>query len=104
MCNSGKLSYSTRKIARQSRRELSKIYEKKYTVYKCGICNMYHLATKNGKSTKKGKDLQRTVLSIERFCNLSTRIERLTTKRRRELSGISKASKSNRRRCASVLD
>jgi len=100
MCSSGKITYTTRKMARRSRRELQHIYEKKFEVYKCSECGLYHLATKQqyGKPKKERKVVQRDVLSIERFCDLSSRIDRLDEKRRRDLSRTPKAGKSNKRR------
>ena len=100
MCTSGKITYTTRKTARSGRRELQKIHEKKFEVYKCSECGKFHLATKTtyGKSKKERKTVLRNVLSIERFCDLSSRIDRLDAKRRRELSGAPPAGKSNKRR------
>ena len=104
MCSSGKITYTSRQIARRNRRELQHIYEKKFEVYKCSECGLYHLATKRqyGKSKKERKIVQRDVLSIERFCNLSSRIDRIDEKRRRDLSRTPKAGKSNKRRGESI--
>jgi len=106
MCSSGKITYTTRKTARSGRRELQKIYEKKFEVYKCTECGKFHLATKqtHGKLKKERKIIQRDVLSIERFCDLSSRIDRLDAKRRRELSGAPTAGKSNKRRGGNYRD
>lgn len=105
MCSSKKVAYPTRKIARTNRRELERQHEKKFTIYKCTECSMFHLATKtNGKQKKKGSNLQRTVFSIDRFLDIPLRIDRLDEQRRRQMSGASKAAKSNRRGYFSKLD
>lgn len=106
MCPSDKVPYPSRKVARINRHELEHLHLKKYTIYKCLQCNMFHLATKNthGKQKKERTNLQRTILSIDRFHNISTRFERLDEKRRRQLSRAEKASKSNRRSCKCKLD
>ena len=106
MCSSGKISYTSRKMARHGRRELELIYSKKYEVYKSLECGLFHLSTKHhyGKQNKKGEVILRNVLSINRFCDVSYRIARLTEKRRRELSGAEKGGKSNKRRGCSFRD
>lgn len=106
MCSSGKVRYSSRKIARHSRTEMEQLYEKKYIIYKCKQCGMFHLATKTtyGKSKKEGKTVQRNVLSIGRFYNVSYRTARLDEQRRRDLRGAKKAGKSNKRRGEYVWD
>jgi hypothetical protein len=106
MCSSGKITYTTRKTARSARRELQKIHEKKFEVYKCSECGKFHLTTKQiyGKSKEERKTVLRNVLSIERFCYLSSRIDRLDAKRRRELSGTPKAGKGNKRRGGNYRD
>lgn len=100
MCKSGKVTYTTRKIARQNRNEMHLLYGKKYMIYRCKQCGLFHLTTKtrHGKLEKKGETLQRNVLSIDRFYNVSYRIARIAQERRREMRGADKAGKSNKRR------
>ena len=41
----GKQSYATKAKAKRAKRSKARRYGKRYSVYRCGYCNQYHLTT-----------------------------------------------------------